>query len=86
MKRSNRSRNFAVPQINSMELKACTDGESVKEFIMNTSEVLSSEKQGILKTSTLSASTVVDRVKHWQGTYSVSFNKIMTFCGILNCN
>jgi len=44
MKRSSTSRNFAVPQITSKELQACTDGKSVKEFIMNTAEVLSSEK------------------------------------------
>ena len=53
---------------------------------MNTGVQTSSEKQEIFKTSTLSASTVVDRVKDRQGTYSVSFNKIMKFCGIFNCN
>lgn len=53
---------------------------------MNTAKVLSSEKQDIFKTSTLSAGTVVDRVKDRQGTYSVSFNKIIKFCGIFNCN
>jgi len=53
---------------------------------MNTAEQSSSEKQEIFKTNTLSASTVVDRVRDRQDTYSVSFNKIMKFCGIFNCN
>ena len=44
---------------------------------MNTAEqtTRSPEKQEIFKTSTLSASTVVDRVKGRQGTYSVSLKK-----------
>jgi hypothetical protein len=52
---------------------------------MNTAEVLNSEKQEIFRMSTLSDSTVI-ALKDQQGTHSVSFNKIMNFCGIFNCN
>jgi hypothetical protein len=51
---------------------------------MNTSEVLSSEKQQNFRNSVIFASTVVDRVKVQQHTYSVTCHEIVNCYGILN--